>query len=156
MQGKKPAQYFALIIGIFFFLCGVMGFIPAFVKEPTVTPDIAGLGFTTGYGYLLGLFPINVLHNVVHLVVGLLGIFASISLDSSRLYSGVLGIFYGVLTVMGLFPATQSTLGLIPIFGNDVWLHAVTAAIAVYFGFFATPDLLELSTPQQGGTRNEG
>jgi hypothetical protein len=57
---------------------------------------------------------------------------------------------------MGLFPATQSTLGLIPIFGNDVWLHAVTAAIAVYFGFFATPDLLELSTPQQGGTRNEG
>jgi hypothetical protein len=156
MQGKKPAQYFALIIGIFFFLCGVMGFIPAFVKEPTVTPDIAGLGFTTGYGYLLGLFPINVLHNVVHLVVGLLGIFASISLDSSRLYSGVLGIFYGVLTVMGLFPATQSTLGLIPIFGNDVWLHAVTAAIAVYFGFFATPDLLELSTPQERSTRSEG
>ena len=156
MQGKKPAQYFALIIGIFFFLCGVMGFIPAFVKEPTVTPDIAGLGFTTGYGYLLGLFPINVLHNVVHLVVGLLGIFASISLDSSRLYSGVLGIFYGVLTVMGLFPATQSTLGLIPIFGNDVWLHAVTAAIAVYFGFIATPDLLELSTPQESGTRSKG
>lgn len=156
MKGMKPTQKFALIVGIFFFLCGVMGFIPAFVKAPTVTPDMAGLGYTSGYGYLLGLFPINVLHNVVHLVVGLLGIFASIALDSSRLYSGLLGIFYGVLTLMGLFPATQSTLGLIPIFGNDVWLHAVTAAIAVYFGFIATPDLLELSTPQQGGTRNEG
>ena len=156
MKGKKPGQYFALIIGIFFLLCGVMGFIPAFVKEPTVTPDIAGLGFTTGYGNLLGLFPINVLHNVVHLVVGLLGIYASISLDSTRLYSGALGLFYGALTVMGLFPPTQSTLGFIPIFGNDIWLHGVTAAIAVYFGFIATPDLLELSTSQQSGTRSEG
>jgi hypothetical protein len=156
VKGKKPGQYFALIIGIFFLLCGVMGFIPAFVKEPTVTPDIAGLGFTTGYGNLLGLFPINVLHNVVHLVVGLLGIYASISLDSTRLYSGALGLFYGALTVMGLFPPTQSTLGFIPIFGNDIWLHGVTAAIAVYFGFIATPDLLELSTSQQSGTRSEG
>lgn len=156
MKGKKPAQYFALIIGIFFLLCGVMGFIPAFVKEPTVTPEVAGLGFTTGYSYLLGLFPINALHNIVHIVVGLLGIYASVSLDSSRLYSGVLGIFYGALTVMGLFPPTQSTLGLIPIFGNDVWLHGVTAAIAVYFGFIATPDLLELSTSQQSGTRSDG
>ncbi len=152
----KAGQKFALIIGIFFFLCGVMGFIPAFVKEPTVTPDVANLGFTTGYGYLLGIFPINVLHNIVHLVVGILGILASISLDSSRLYSGALGIFYGLLTVMGLIPATQSTLGLIPIFGNDVWLHAVTAAIAVYFGFLVKPDLLEISTGQPTNTPGQG
>jgi hypothetical protein len=46
----------------------------------------------------------------------------------------------------GLFPAIQSTLGLIPIFGNDVWLHALTAAIAAYFGFIVKPDLLELRT----------
>ncbi|MBD1928734.1 DUF4383 domain-containing protein [Trichocoleus sp. FACHB-90] len=152
----KAGQKFALIIGIFFFLCGVMGFIPAFVKEPTVTPDMANLGFTTGYGYLLGLFPINVLHNIVHLTVGILGILASISLDSSRLYSGLLGIFYGLLTVMGLIPATQSTLGLIPIFGNDVWLHAVTAAIAIYFGFLVKPDLLEISTGQPTNTPGQG
>lgn len=152
----KAGQKFALIVGIFFFLCGVMGFIPAFVKEPTVTPDVANLGFTTGYGYLLGIFPINVLHNIVHLVVGLLGILASISLDSSRLYSGALGVFYGLLTVMGLIPATQSTLGLIPIFGNDVWLHAVTAAIAVYFGFLVKPDLLEISTGQPTNTPGQG
>jgi hypothetical protein len=144
----KAGQYFTLITGIIFVLVGVMGFIPGFVKEATATPDMAGLSFTPGYGYLLGLFPINVLHNVVHLLVGILGIVASVSLGSARLYSGVLAIFYGLLTVMGLFPPTQSTLGLIPIFGNDVWLHGLTAAIAVYFGFIATPDLLELSTEE--------
>jgi len=151
---KKPGQYFALIIGIMFVLMGVMGFIPAFVKEPTATPDMVNLGFTTGYGYLLGLFPINVLHNVVHLLVGILGILASIALDSSRLYSGVLALFYGVLTIMGLFPPTMSSFGLIPIFGNDVWLHAITAAIATYFGFIAKPDLLELGA-KESDTRSQ-
>lgn len=140
----KPGQYFALIIGAMFFLVGIMGFIPGFVKEPMTTPELAGLGFTSGYGDLLGLFPINVLHNFVHLTVGVLGIVAAQSLGSARLYSGALALFYALLAVMGLIPATQSTLGLIPIFGNNVWLHAVTAAIACYFGFFATPNLLDL------------
>ena len=151
----KAGQYFTLIIGIIFVLIDVMGYIPGFVKEPMVTPDMAGLSFTSGYGYLLGLFPINVLHNVVHLLVGLLGIVASVSLGSARLYSGVLALFYGLLTVMGLFPPTQATLGFIPIFGNDIWLHGFTAAIAVYFGFIATPDLLELSSGESS-TPNEG
>ena len=148
----KPGQYFALITGIIFFLVGVMGFIPGLVKETTA--DMPGLSFTTGAGYLLGLFPINVLHNIVHLLVGILGIVASVTLGSTRLYSGVLAIFYGVLTVMGLFPPTQSTLGLIPIFGNDVWLHGLTAVIAAYFGFIATPNLLELRTGESR-TRTE-
>jgi Domain of unknown function (DUF4383) len=145
----KAGQYFALITGIIFFLVGVMGFVPGFVQEPMATSDMPGLGFTIGAGYLLGLFPINVLHNIVHLLVGILGIVASVSLGSTRLYSGGLAIFYGLLAVMGLIPATQSTLGFIPIFGNDVWLHGITAAVATYFGFIATPDLLELRTGER-------
>ncbi|MBD2535035.1 hypothetical protein H6G97_38690 [Nostoc flagelliforme FACHB-838] len=46
-------------------------------------------------------------------------------------------------------PRTTSSLSRcvhIPIFGNDIWLHGITAAIAIYFGFIATPDLLELSS----------
>ncbi len=151
----KPGQYFALIVGILFVLVGIMGFIPGLLREPAVAPDAAGLAYTDGYGYLMGLFPVNVLHNIVHLLVGGLGIFASLSLGSARLYSGVLALFYGSLALMGLFPVTQSTLGLIPIYGNDIWLHALTAAIAAYFGFFVKPDLLELRTGQ-GGNPSEG
>lgn len=140
----KPGQYFALTIGILFVLIGIAGFIPELVKSPTADPDAVNLSYTQGYGYLMGLFPINVLHNIVHLTVGLLGIFASLSLGSARLFSGVLALFYGLLTVLGLFPPTQSMFGLAPLFGNDLWLHAGTAAIATYFGFLAKPDLLEL------------
>lgn len=144
-SSKRPGQYFALTIGIIYLLMGVAGFIPSLVATPAVTPDVANLRFTRGYGDLMGLFPINVLHNVVHLGVGLLGILASISLGSARLFSGALALFYGLLATLGLFPATYSTLGLLPILGNDVWLHAVTAGIAAYFGFIATPDLAELT-----------
>ena len=140
----KAGQYFALTIGIIFVLIGVAGFIPELVKPPIADPDAVNLSFVEGYGYLMGLFPINVLHNIVHLTVGLLGILASLSLGSARLFSGVLALFYGLLTVLGLFPPTQSMLGLVPLFGNDLWLHAGTAAIATYFGFLAKPDLLEL------------
>jgi hypothetical protein len=146
---RIPAQYFALTVGIIYLLVGIMGFIPGLVDVPAVAPDGVDLGYTAEYGYLLGLFPVNLLHNVVHLLVGGLGILASIAMDSSRLYSGVLALFYGMLTVLGLIPATQSMFGLVPLFGNDVWLHAATAAIAFYFGFIATPDLLQMADPSQ-------
>ena len=46
-------------------------------------------------------------------------------------------IVYGVLAVMGLIPALHTTFGLIPIFGHDAWLHALTAVVAAYVGWFA-------------------
>ena len=140
-----PGRFFALITGVIYLVMGLMGFVPSFVAEPTTLPDyVAELGVHSGFGYLMGLFPINTPHNIVHLVVGAVGILASISLDSSRWFAGFLGIFYGLLTVMGLIPVANTTFGLIPIYGNDVWLHAITAAIAIYFGFIATPNLRQL------------
>lgn len=142
----KAGQYFALSTGVLYFLFGVFGYIPDLVQEPVASAEGVGLGLTTGYGYLFGLFPINALHNVVHIVIGLSGIFASLSLGGARLYSGLAAIVFGLLALLGLFPPTESLLGLMPIFGNDVWLNAATAAIAIYFGFIATPDLLDMTT----------
>lgn len=126
-------RYFALIVGIIYVLIGVLGFIPALIVAPTAAaPDLAVESF---YGYLMGLFPINVLHNIVHLLVGVLGIAAYRSFSNARLFSRGLAIFYGLLAIMGLFPVLNTTFGLIPIFSHDVWLHALTAVAAAYFGW---------------------
>jgi hypothetical protein len=37
--------------------------------------------------------------------------------------------------VMGLIPLTATTFGLVPLYGNDIWLHALLALVAGYFGF---------------------
>ena len=90
---------------------------------------------TQGHGDLLGLFPVNILHNVVHLLFGVWGLLAYKSLGASKSYAKGVAIIYALLTVMGLVPALNTTFGLIPIYGNDVWLHAALALVAAYFGF---------------------
>ena len=133
------ARTFALVFGIVYALVGVLGFVPGF-NQPT-PPGAPSLAVDTGYGYLLGLFPINVLHNLVHLLVGFLGLAAYTSFSAARTYARGLAIVYGLLTLMGLVPGLNTTFGLIPLFGNDIWLHALTAALAAYFGFRSTADI---------------
>lgn len=126
-------RYFALVAGIVYALVGVMGLLN--IGETAYTGD--PLAFTTGQGNLLGLFPVNLLHDIVHLGIGVAGIAAYRSYTGSRGYARGLAIVYALLAIMGLIPLTRTTFGLIPIHSHDIWLHAVTAAVAAYFGFAA-------------------
>jgi hypothetical protein len=122
----------ALVLGLGFVAAGLAGFVPTAADPP------ADLTQTHGFGHALGLFPINTLHNAVHLLFGLLGILASRgTLMSARGYCQFVAVAYGLLVVLGLMQATRTTFGLIPIYGNDVWLHALLAAVAGYAGFVA-------------------
>ena len=90
-----------------------------------------------GHGNLLGLFHVNVLHNAVHLLFGVMGLLMARTYPAARTYARVVAVAYLLLTVMGLIPAANmhNTFGLVPIHGNDVWLHALIGLAAAYFGF---------------------
>lgn len=124
---------FALIFGIVFLLAGAAGFVPGLLS-PHTHPDMV---MTAGMGLLLGLFPVNVLHNVAHLLFGVWGLFAARSDHASRLYGQVVAIGYGLLMVMGLVSSMNlhTAFGFIPLYGHDIWLHAGLALVAAYFGF---------------------
>ena len=124
---------FALIFGIAYLAAGALGFVPALVTAPPA--HAPAVGITDFHGYLLGLFPINFMHNLVHLAIGAWGIAASRSINGARAYAKTLTVFYGALAILGLFPQTNTLFGLVPIHGNDVWLHAGTAIIAAVFGW---------------------
>jgi hypothetical protein len=132
-------RYFAAVVGVVYLLVGILGFIPASLSPPGVVGPAEGqeLAVNTLHGRLLGLFPVNVLHDLVHVVIGILGIAAYTSFDRARTFARGLAILYAVLTVMGLIPGLNTVFGLVPLYGHDVWLHAVTAAIAAYFGWGA-------------------
>jgi len=131
-------QRFALIYGIVFLLVGIAGFIPG-VTSAHSHPDVR---VTSGLGLLLGLFPVNTLHNLVHLLFGGWGLAAARSDGAAVLYAKAVAVIYALLTIMGLISAAKlhTTFGLIPLYGNDIWLHAVLAAGAAYFGFMHRPD----------------
>jgi hypothetical protein len=88
-----------------------------------------------GYGLVMGLLPVNVLHNLVHVLFGILGVVAYGGLFAPRVYAQIVAVAYGLLVILGLLPATNTLFGLIPIYGNDVWLHLVLGVVAAYFGF---------------------
>ncbi len=124
---------FALIFGIFYTLVGIMGFIPGLVQPPP--GDAPTMAMDAGYGYLLGIFPVNLFHNIVHLAAGLWGVFSYGSFGAAKTYSRVIAIVFAVLFVMGLFPGLNTMFGLAPLHGNDIWLHAASAILAGVFGY---------------------
>lgn len=132
---SSPARYFALIIGVVYLLVGLLGFLPALRGAPSASAP--SLAVTAGYGFLLGLFAVNVLHNIVHILIGIVGIASFGRNDAAINFSRGIAILYALLAVFGFFPVLRTTFGLIPLFGNDIWLHAATALVAAYFGWVA-------------------
>ena len=136
-------RQFALIFGIVYVLVGILGFVPGINQPPPAgAPPLAVGSF---YALLLSLFAINLLHNLFHIVVGLIGIGVQGSETHARLYCRVLAIVFALLTVFGLVPVLNTTFGLIPLFGLDVALHALTALALAYFGWLAAPGTLPTS-----------
>jgi len=123
----------ALVIGVVLLLVGIIGF---FV--PPENP--------TGVQALFGIFDVDVVHNLVHVVTGILGIAAAFT-GWSRRFNQVFGIIYILLGLLGLIPAlyfpagTYGTdrglfLGLMHINAGDHVLHLVVGIVAAAVGFF--------------------
>ena len=127
-----PVRYFALVYGIVFLVVGIAGFVPGLVTMADPTAEVA---VDAGFGRLFGLFPINWLHNLVHIAFGIWGLVAYRSFSGARLYARAVAVIYAILTVMGLIPVLNTTFGLIPLYGHNVWLHALLAIVAAYFGW---------------------
>ena len=124
---------FALVFGIVFMMMGLMGLVPLFLVPPPI--DAPPTHFTLLYGYLLGLFPVNLLHSVLNIVVGAWGLSAWSGRTSLASFCRGVAILFGAMALIGMMPLLNTTLGLIPLHGNDVWLHGMTAVIAAYFGW---------------------
>ena len=141
---------FALILGLVFLLTGVAGFIPGLVTPHDAVEH--QLRIQQGAGDLLGLFPTNILHNIVHIVFGVWGLAVYRNTAASIGYARAVAIVYAVFVIMGLVPGLDTVLGFVPLHGNDVWLHAALAAIAAYFGFIRHAELDHANRPAPRGT----
>lgn len=107
----------AVLFGIAFIFVGVAGFLPVFVTD----------------GLLLGWFEINTIHNVIHLVSGVIAIMAATSLYYSRLYFKIFGIVYTLVAILGFW---RGDLILMHVNTADNFLHLGIGVIAIILGFF--------------------
>jgi hypothetical protein len=116
-------QRVAQIFGVIFLIIGIAGFFFSMSMDEAM---------------LLGMFPVNVAHNIVHLLFGLWGLAAARSFAGAKSYAQITGVLYLVLAVLGFVDPTG--FGLIPIGGNDIWLHAGIGLVLSYVGFTARAD----------------
>ena len=129
-RGMTWLQQLALAVGVIYTLIGVIGF------------------FITGFGdffgnmngssmshddTLLG-FMINPAHNVVHILIGVVGIALSRTLKGARAYGLLLLVGYGAAFVYGLFAIDQEW-DFLNLNWADNILHVVTAVVGAIIAF---------------------
>lgn len=104
--------------GVLAILIGILGFIPG------ITVD----------GYLFGLFQVDNLHNSIHIVTGILAIWAAnASITTSRSLWRILGFAYTLVTILGFF--TGSAYGIVETNTADNIFHLMIATVTLYLGF---------------------
>jgi len=117
----------AIVVGILFVLLGVVGF---FVTAP------AGFVDTTGV-LLLGVFSLNGLHNVVHILIGAALVIAALAgARPAKTTNQVIGTACLVLGLAGLF-VVGSPFNVLAINGADNVVHFGSAAVLLTVGLGA-------------------
>ena len=127
---RTPVQIVALVVGIVFLVVSVAGFIPG------LTSDYGSMSFAgmNSMAMLLGVFQVSVLHNIVHLLFGIVGVASSRSARASKLFLIIGGIVYALLWIYGLVINMSSSANFVPLNSADNWLHLVLAVGMILLG----------------------
>ena len=131
-------QRIAAVFGITFIVVGCLGFVAG------TDHSMMSMESTS----LLGLFPVNVLHNVVHIAFGVWGLWAATARGRAIAYALASGGAYLVLAIVGL--VTPTLFGMVPIGGYDIALHLLLAALLAGVGVWAA-----WLAPQQASGANK-
>lgn len=129
----------AAVFGAIMVLVGILGFFPTFAPE----------------GHLLGIFHVDTLHNIIHIVTGVAALACGLCKScniccsekkartpnenecphAARTFFQVFGIVYGLVALLGFYYGDAPILGVLANNRADAWLHTVIALFSLYLGF---------------------
>jgi hypothetical protein len=116
-DGMTWPQMLGLAIGAIYTLIGIIGFFITGFDDFAAHTEETLLGFS-----------INPLHNIVHILIGVVGLVLARTLGGARTYGWLLAIGYGATFIYGLFAAgREEPLNFLSINWADNWLHLVSA-----------------------------
>lgn len=119
---QHMAKKLAILFGAVFVLVGVLGFIP--------NPIVGAAG----------LFQTDALHNIVHLLIGVILLIVAVSAPAkSALWLKIFGVVYLLLVVLGflLIPEGGMLLGLVTMNTADHFLHLVLGIVLLAAAWWA-------------------
>jgi arginine exporter protein ArgO len=131
---RSAARAAAVLFGVAFLLVGVLGFIPGITAGYR---DLHFAGHESG-ARLFGVFTVSVLHNLVHLAFGVLGLVAARGNGGARAFLMLGGGVYVLLWVFGLALNHDSPANFIPVDNADDWLHLALGVAMIAAGIATT------------------
>ena len=126
-MSRSLASKVSLALGLAYVLIGVLGFIPGITVANGMAP---------GQGLLLGIFAVNTVHNLAHLVLGGALIWAATSGDNVRTINKGLAVVFAVLVVGSLIAPIVEGVAINP---PDTGLHLLSLLVTAAVGFMPAP-----------------
>ena len=130
VMASTPLQKAAMVVAATFLLVGVLGFVPGVTSN---YDRMEFAGHESG-AQLLGIFAVSVLHNLVHVLVGVAGVALARSWEGARAFLLGGGVIYLVLFVYGLLVDRHDEANFVPLDMADDWLHLVLGVGMVGLG----------------------
>ena len=142
---RAPVQLASLLVGATFLLVGILGFVPGITQG-----EIAFAGVDSD-AMLLGIFAVSVLHNLVHLLFGVVGLTAARTAQASKGFLVGAGVVYLVLFAYGMVVDKASDANFVPLNAADDWLHLALGALMVVLGLALTGERAAGTTRRVAG-----
>ena len=114
---RHPAQNLALALGVIYLLIGILGFFLTGFNNFASDSDAR----------ILGIFEVNPLHNIVHILIGAIGLALWKTRDGTRTYGTILAAVYGLTFLYGILEVQTGGLELLSLNWADNILHLLTA-----------------------------
>ena len=130
MDESSPARLYCTLVGGVLVITGIIGFFY------TAGFDTGASGVAADTDEVFGILAVNGWHNVVHILLGLLGLLAAGY--AAREYALGVGLLYIVLAIWGFADGDDIILGLVPLNNEDNFLHLILGLTGVAAGA-ATP-----------------
>jgi hypothetical protein len=137
-MSKSPNRLLGIVFGVVYLVIGILGF---FLTSST--------GFVATSGpKLIGLFEINPLHNVAHLLVGAALLIAGLSgARAAKAVNTIIGAVYLLLGVVGLLlVGGDNPLNVLALNGADNVLHFASAVVLLAVGLGADRSIASAKT----------
>ncbi|HEX2913003.1 MAG TPA: DUF4383 domain-containing protein [Chloroflexia bacterium] len=132
MLDRDTVKGITLGFGIIYAIVGILGFIPGIA---TSAPNVSGMNDML----LFGIFGVNTLHNISHILFGLILIWGGATTLTNAVWANrVLALVFLILLIANFIPGLSD---LFMLNGPDFFLHLLSLIITGFLGYVAVRDL---------------
>jgi hypothetical protein len=131
MMRSSPGT--ARLLAVIFLVAAIGGFLPRI--SPPAPFDAEVITLDRLYVFAFGVFPVNLVHDLIHGVFAVWGAIAGLRFRWARRYCRIVFWTYLVLALIGAVPLIDTFFGIVPLYGWDVLLHLGIALVAAWGGY---------------------